>query len=159
VTAMTGDEAGDAMVELRTPAGAAWAATARRVASEVAIQAGFDLDHISDFRMAVDEACVELIRLRDRTGVLRCLFTIGQDELRAVVGLRPAPSRPRVDTGRFGWRVLCTLVDELSTGLAECGGELLIELVLRKRAEPASAPGRSTDSPGARRSGLRKSNA
>jgi len=52
---------GVSTVEVRTSASAALIPTIRAVASDLAARADFDLDAISDLRMAVDEACATLV--------------------------------------------------------------------------------------------------
>ena len=49
--------------EVRTSATAALIPTIRAVASDLAARADFDLDAISDLRMAVDEACATLVNV------------------------------------------------------------------------------------------------
>ena len=102
---------GMSTVEVRTSATAALIPTIRAAASDLAARADFDLDAISDLRMAVDEACATS-------------WTTPRTDVGPAVPL-PGPRRPHrvhaeveaakpdtaVSTDTFGWRVLQTLAD------------------------------------------------
>src|ERR1700753_2209370 len=78
---------GPSVVEVRTSATAALIPTIRAVASDLAARADFDLDAISDLRMAVDEACTTLVDLAAPTSALQTTFLVRFDriEVRAQV--------------------------------------------------------------------------
>ena len=97
-------------VEVRVHADPALIPSVRAVAADLAARADFDLDAVSDLRMAVDEACSALVPLSVPGGQLRCGFTVVDGRI-VVVARVPvsAPTRLRQDT--FGWRVLDTLTD------------------------------------------------
>jgi serine/threonine-protein kinase RsbW len=106
-------------IEVRVDARPSMVPYLRTMAAEVAARADFDLDAISDLRMAVDEVCATLLDHAVEGSELRCGFSVDQDriQVRATV---PARRRGAVfDTTGFGWRVLCTLVDEIVTQPAE----------------------------------------
>ena len=75
---------GMSTVEVRTSATAALIPTIRAVASDLAARADFDLDAISDLRMAVDEACATLVDAADPTSQLLCRFLVRPERIRAV---------------------------------------------------------------------------
>jgi serine/threonine-protein kinase RsbW len=97
-------------VEVRVHADPALIPSVRAVAADLAARADFDLDAVSDLRMAVDEACSALVPLASAGGQLRCGFTVIDGRV-AVVARVPVdrPTSLRQDT--FGWRVLDTLTD------------------------------------------------
>lgn len=99
-----------APVEVRVHADPALIPSVRAVAADLAARADFDLDAVSDLRMAVDEACSALVPLAAAGGQLRCGFTVIDGRV-AVVARVPVsqPTTLRQDT--FGWRVLDTLTD------------------------------------------------
>jgi serine/threonine-protein kinase RsbW len=105
---------GVSTVEVRTSASAALIPTIRAVASDLAARADFDLDAISDLRMAVDEACATLVDVAAPQAELHCTFLVRPDgiEVRALV--RAGSPDAAVSTDTFGWRVLQTLADEVS---------------------------------------------
>jgi serine/threonine-protein kinase RsbW len=90
---------GPSVVEVRTSATAALIPTIRAVASDLAARADFDLDAISDLRMAVDEACATLVDVAEHIEV----------HAQVLAGAADAA----VSTDTFGWRVLQTLADDV----------------------------------------------
>lgn len=109
-------ESGEAVVEVRISARPALIPTVRAVASDLAGRADFDLDAISDLRMAVDEACTTLIGVADQDEVLSCRFVLASDRIEVTVSAKAEPTLTAINTDSFGWRVLETLADEVSTG-------------------------------------------
>jgi serine/threonine-protein kinase RsbW len=106
---------GGTVVEVRVGARADQVPIVRTVAAEVAARADFDLDSISDLRMAVDEVCATLVELAAPGDALRCVFAVDPDRIQVAV-TAPAHRPDTVfDTAGFGWRVLQTLVDEVVT--------------------------------------------
>ncbi|GGM36757.1 anti-sigma factor [Longimycelium tulufanense] len=126
-------------VELRIEARPDQLSVVRAVAGDIAMRQDFDLDAIADLRMAVDEACAELIGVAAPDAPLRCRFHSVPREIRVVAEvLSRDATPPRNDT--FGWRVLTALVDDASTGSAPAGADpgghlVRIELVKRPARE------------------------
>jgi serine/threonine-protein kinase RsbW len=91
---------GASSVEVRTSASASLIPTIRAVASDLAARADFDLDAISDLRMAVDEAGAPETTVATDTFGWRVLQTLaddvtvhhvaGADGLAPMVGIRLA---------------------------------------------------------------------
>lgn len=102
----------DHQVELRVDADAPWLASVRLLAGDLATRADFDLDTVADLKLAVDEACAELIRSALPGSVLTCTFSIRGDVL-TVTAVVPAAAWARIDEQGFGWRVLTTLADDV----------------------------------------------
>lgn len=105
---------GVSTVEIRTPASAALIPTIRAVAGDLAARADFDLDAISDLRMAVDEACATLVDLAAPGSTLQCTFLVRPEHIRVEAEVQPADSTATVSTDTFGWRVLQTLADDVT---------------------------------------------
>lgn len=103
-----------ATVEVRTTATAALIPTIRAVASDLAARADFDLDAISDLRMAVDEACAALVEVAAAGATLECTFVVASDLIRVHAEVRAARPDAAVATDTFGWRVLQTLADDVA---------------------------------------------
>jgi len=97
-------------IELRIPASVVHIPTVRTVAADLAGRQDFDLDGIHDFRMAVDEACAQLVALAAADTPLRCVFLVatGHIDVTAKVNV---PTRVKIPTNTFGWQVLTTLTD------------------------------------------------
>lgn len=104
---------GMSTVEIRTAASAALIPTIRAVASDLAARADFDLDAISDLRMAVDEACATLVDLAAPSSALRCTFLVRAEHIEVHVQVHGHAADAEVSTDTFGWRVLQTLADKV----------------------------------------------
>ncbi|MGH3929771.1 MAG: ATP-binding protein [Pseudonocardiaceae bacterium] len=87
-------------------------ATVRVVAADLAARADFDLDAVSDLRMAVDEACSTLATLARPGSRLHCTLQVDPDRI-TVTARIPEPEYPVISQSTFGWRVLATLADEV----------------------------------------------
>jgi serine/threonine-protein kinase RsbW len=127
---------GMSTVEVRTSATAALIPTIRAVASDLAARADFDLDAISDLRMAVDEACATLVDAADPTAVLECRFLVRQERIRVHAEVLAAKADTVLSTDTFGWRVLQTLADEVEVlhHPAADGGRPVVGIRLDKSA-------------------------
>ena len=104
---------GVSTVEVRTSASAALIPTIRAVASDLAARADFDLDAISDLRMAVDEACATLVDLAAPQSELHCTFHVRTDGIEVRAQVEVGQPDAIVSTDTFGWRVLQTLADDV----------------------------------------------
>jgi serine/threonine-protein kinase RsbW len=109
-TGMAGEPS---VVELRTSATAALIPTIRAVASDLAARADFDLDAISDLRMAVDEACATLVDVAAPSTMLHCTFLVHPEHIEVRAEVRTGAADAVVSTDTFGWRVLQTLADSV----------------------------------------------
>jgi serine/threonine-protein kinase RsbW len=110
VNSSSGEPALGSTIELWIPASAAHIPTVRTVAADLAGRQDFDLDGIHDFRMAVDEACAQLVALATIGTPLRCVFVVSHEHIDVtakVSVIAPIPLR----TNTFGWQVLTTLTD------------------------------------------------
>jgi serine/threonine-protein kinase RsbW len=111
------------LVEVRIAASASHISAVRVVAADLAARQDFDLDAVSDLRMAVDEACATLVPLAAPGTMLSCQFLVGIDLIEVVAKVTVV--RPtQVPQNTFGWRVLSTLTDDvqpLSTEGAAAG--------------------------------------
>ncbi|NMH99602.1 ATP-binding protein [Pseudonocardia acidicola] len=122
-------------VEVRTTASAALIPTIRAVASDLAARADFDLDAISDLRMAVDEACATLVDVAAPGSRLDCRFTVLQEQIQVTAQVQAAGPGATVSTDTFGWRVLQTLADEVAVQHAPgTDGLPMVAIMLDKRA-------------------------
>ncbi len=104
---------GVSTVEVRTSASAALIPTIRAVASDLAARADFDLDAISDLRMAVDEACATLVDIAAPSSMLRCTFLVRAEQIAVHAEVHGGHPDSAVSTATFGWRVLQTLADDV----------------------------------------------
>ncbi|HEV2086933.1 MAG TPA: anti-sigma regulatory factor [Cryptosporangiaceae bacterium] len=101
-------------IELTLPAIGTHLPLVRALAADLAARLDFDLDQVSDLRMAVDEACAELVALAAVPSRLTCVFRVQGGALWITASaVTRAGERPARDT--FGWRVLTALVDDVQT--------------------------------------------
>jgi serine/threonine-protein kinase RsbW len=101
-------------IELRLPGTATHVPVVRALAADLAARLDFDLDQISDLRMAVDEVCADLVATILPAERLTCVFRAEKDTLwvTASAVTRTGAVPPRTT---FGWRVLTALVDEVDS--------------------------------------------
>jgi serine/threonine-protein kinase RsbW len=125
---------GASVVEVKTAATAALIPTIRAVASDLAARADFDLDAISDLRMAVDEACATLVDIAAPGSSLRCAFSVHDERIGVEAEVDVAGPDMTVSTDTFGWRVLQTLADEVELVGAKDNGRPTVGIKLDKRA-------------------------
>ncbi|WP_410625418.1 anti-sigma factor [Amycolatopsis sp. cmx-8-4] len=123
----------DEVVELRLPAMAEQIPLVRMLTHGMVSRADFGLDAIADAKMAVDEACAQLVQLAELGTQLHCRFRQSLDGLHVVVSARSTDPRPPSDR-TFGWHVLTTLSRSVT---AHCdvlpgggAGIITIELML-----------------------------
>ncbi len=114
---------GGHQIELQVIADARWLSAVRLLAGDLAARADFDVDAVADLRLAVDEACAELLRSARPGSVLTCRFAVCDDRITVTVSV-PVGEIHTFDTHGFGWRVLSTLADDIEvlTGDASPGG-------------------------------------
>jgi len=127
----------DDEVALVFPADAQHVRLARLVASGVGVAAGFDVDQVADFRIAVDELCATLLETTDHSVSLT--FRVGPGNSVEVEGRTtgPAPSPPdplRMDLAR---QILDVVCDGYVLDLID--GRAVFRLV--KRAERVASHG------------------
>lgn len=100
------------LIEVRIAASAAQISAVRVVAADLAARQDYDLDAVSDLRMAVDEVCATLVPLAAPGAILSCRFSVGSGVI-DVLATVPVATRSQVPQTTFGWRVLSTLADEV----------------------------------------------
>lgn len=113
------DAAGETAL-VQVPAHADYLPVIRSASAHLATKAGFTLPEVADLRLAVDEACVLLLRhtVRDEppggpaagAGELSCRFILDGSSLRVVLS-REARNAASPQSDEFGWSILSALVD------------------------------------------------
>ncbi|MFI9387246.1 hypothetical protein [Kutzneria sp. NPDC052558] len=123
-------------VEVRIAAAPVHLSVLRAVAADLAMRADFTLDAISDLKMAVDEACSELISRSVPEAELVCRFTVEQEQIHFSAEA-PTTSLTPPSRESFGWRVLTALTDAVNTWVVPGPGDshvLRFDLV-KKRSD------------------------
>jgi serine/threonine-protein kinase RsbW len=103
------------VVELTLPVGADLLVLARLTAATIASRAGFDVEEVEDFRLAVDELCVSLIQ-EGSDGRLQLQFTRDIDSVEVSCTYDGSPAAGQSDTAEdsiegLSARILDALVD------------------------------------------------
>jgi anti-sigma regulatory factor (Ser/Thr protein kinase) len=103
------------VVELSLPVDADLLVLARLTAATIASRAGFDVEEVEDFRLAVDELCVSLIQ-EGSDGRLRLQFTRDVDSVEVSCSYDGSPAAGEPATGEdsiegLSARILDALVD------------------------------------------------
>ena len=117
-------------VRLEIPASGEYLVVARAAAAGLAAQLQFTYDQLDDLRIAVDEACTQLLN-RAGGGALQLAYLLEEaaGELCVEVSV-PAPhGASPVAKDTFAWRILSAMTDEVREHLED--GRL--RLTLRKR--------------------------
>ncbi|KAA0019461.1 ATP-binding protein [Antrihabitans cavernicola] len=100
-------------VEIRVHADPTQLPVVRGIAGALAAQNNFDVDVLADLRLAVDEACTQLIRRALPGSQLICIFHIDEHRIHFAGSTTTENASATPDRG-FGWHVLRTLTDEVS---------------------------------------------
>ncbi|MGW4485296.1 ATP-binding protein [Amycolatopsis sp. NPDC004368] len=121
------------VVELRLPAETGQIPLVRMLAQAVAARADYGLDAIADAKMAVDEACAQLVELADFGETMTCRFRVAPEGI--TITVETTTGHARLPSERsFGWHVLTTLATSVSAtsapASASAGNTLSIHLEL-----------------------------
>lgn len=103
----------DAPVEMRVAADLAQLSVVRAMAETVAVLNEFNLDEVSDVKLAVDQICSDLIADAIDGADLTCRFQLAGDVLWVRVST-DTRSNAVPDTQSFGWHVLRALTDSIA---------------------------------------------
>ena len=109
-------------IRVTVPARAELVHVLRAVTATVASRVPVSFDGIEDLRLAVDEACSQLLALTGATTLTLTLRPL-PDRLEAVVGVDPAARGwpPGALEETLGWRVLTALVDSVAVDVDGTG--------------------------------------
>jgi serine/threonine-protein kinase RsbW len=124
-------------VDVRVDADPEQVGLLRGFAASIAIRMDFDVDAIEDLRMAVDEACLMLVRAGAPGSSLHCSFHLGAEELRVHARVETAGDAPvalpSADT--LSWHILTSLADSVTEDVTELptGHQVSIDLVSRQK--------------------------
>jgi serine/threonine-protein kinase RsbW len=85
----------------------------RAVAEVIAVLADFNLDHVSDIKLAVDEVCSSLVKDAAADAEVVCRFESTADSLHVRIETDTIGDRMPDERG-FGWHVLRAVTDSLA---------------------------------------------
>jgi len=109
------------LIEVRIAPTPAQISAVRVVAADLAARQDYDLDAVSDLRMAVDEACATLVPLAVPGTMLSCRFLVAPATIEVLATVE-AGHHVTVPQNTFGWRVLTTLIDEVQAVSSDGAG-------------------------------------
>ena len=87
----------------------------RTLVSAVAAFEDLDVDSVSDLRLALDEACTQLIRCAEAGAVLTVAVEPHTDAVVVHASTTSQSGEQPVTEGSFSWHVLSSLTDEVRT--------------------------------------------
>jgi hypothetical protein len=94
------DAGGDRIVRVQLPVDSRYIRVARLVAAGLASTAGFDVDAVDDFRIAVDELCAALLEVGEIGGSVELMFAVRDGEVE-VDGRTATPGTASFDSDRL----------------------------------------------------------
>jgi serine/threonine-protein kinase RsbW len=101
-------------VLLEIPASGAYLSVVRAAATGLAAELQFTYEQIDDLRIAVDEACTQLLARRGSATTLQLAYHLADHELRVDVSIQAADRGDRVDKDSFAWQILTAMTDEVA---------------------------------------------
>jgi anti-sigma regulatory factor (Ser/Thr protein kinase) len=129
-----GGRRGPSAVELRVAARLENLAVLRTLVGAAGTFADLDFDAVADLRLAVDEACTQLIRSAVPGATLIVVVDPGEDVV-VVHAATECDGEDVVTPGSFSWHVLNSLTDEVETfrdGRTPAGRTFGISLTTRR---------------------------
>jgi serine/threonine-protein kinase RsbW len=100
-------------VHLEIPASGAYLAVVRAAATGLAAQLQFTYEEIDDLRIAVDEACTQLLARRGSATTLNVAYHLADAELRVDVSIEAADRGDPLARETFAWQILSAITDEV----------------------------------------------
>lgn len=100
-------------VHLEIPASGAYLAVARAAATGLAAQLRFTYDEIDDLRIAVDEACTQLMARRGSAETIRVVYRMEEDGLFVEVSVDSTDQSGPLERDTFAWQILSAMTDEV----------------------------------------------
>jgi serine/threonine-protein kinase RsbW len=101
-------------VHLEIPASGAYLSVARAAATGLAAQLQFTYEEIDDLRIAVDEACTQLLARRGSATTLQVAYHLVDTELRVDVSIEAPDRGDPLPRDTFAWQILTAITDEVS---------------------------------------------
>jgi serine/threonine-protein kinase RsbW len=100
-------------VHLEIPASGAYLAVARAAATGLAAQLQFTYEEIDDLRIAVDEACTQLLARRGSATTLNVAYHLAEAELQVDVSIEASDRGEPLERDTFAWQILSAMTDDV----------------------------------------------
>jgi serine/threonine-protein kinase RsbW len=101
-------------VHLEIPASGAYLSVVRAAATGLAAQLQFTYEEIDDLRIAVDEACTQLLARRGSATTLQVAYHLADPELQVDVSIEAPDRGDPLDRDTFAWQILTAMTDGVS---------------------------------------------
>jgi serine/threonine-protein kinase RsbW len=85
----------------------------RAAATGLAAQLQFTYEEIDDLRIAVDEACTQLLARRGSATTLNVAYHLAEAELRVDVSIEAEDTGDPLARDTFAWQILSAMTDEV----------------------------------------------
>jgi serine/threonine-protein kinase RsbW len=105
---------GTSTLHLEIPASGVYLSVVRAAATGLAAQLQFTYEEIDDLRIAVDEACTQLLARRGGAETLSIDYHLDRAELRVDVSVEAPDRGDPLAKDTFAWQILTALTDEVS---------------------------------------------
>lgn len=111
-------------ISVEIPASGAYLAVLRAAATGLAAGLRFTYEEIDDLRIAVDEACSQLLARRAHAQTLKVDYTVDDSALQVRVSVPDATPGEPLPRDTFAWQILRALTDEVDEGQDDSGRHL-----------------------------------
>jgi serine/threonine-protein kinase RsbW len=101
-------------LRLEIPASGAYLSVVRAAATGLAAALQFTYEQIDDLRIAVDEACTQLLARRGSARTLQVAYHLIDPELRVDVSIEAPDRGDPLDRDTFAWQILTAMTDEVT---------------------------------------------
>src|SRR5512132_2620687 len=105
---------GTSTLHLEIPASGAYLSVVRAAATGLAAQLQFTYEEIDDLRIAVDEACTQLLARRGSAKTLHIDYHTEPAELRVDVSVQAPDRGDPLERDTFAWQILTAVTDQVS---------------------------------------------
>ena len=116
-------------VRIEIPASGEYLAVLRAAATGLAAGLHFTYEEIDDLRIAVDEACTQLLARRGRAETLEVTYAVRDASLDVEVTVPGGDGNGPLDRDTFAWQILRALTDDVDER-SDSGG---LHVAFRKR--------------------------
>ncbi|HEV3503899.1 MAG TPA: hypothetical protein VG637_01275, partial [Actinomycetes bacterium] len=108
-------------VRIEIPASGEYLAVLRAAATGLAAGLHFTYEEIDDLRIAVDEACTQLLARRGSATTLNVAYHLAEAELRVDVSIEAADRGEPLERDTFAWQILSAMTDEVREQSEDAG--------------------------------------
>jgi serine/threonine-protein kinase RsbW len=123
----------DPAVRIEIPASGEYLAVLRAAATGLAAGLHFTYEEIDDLRIAVDEACAQLLSRRGAAETLTVVYQVGDASLDVEVTVPSNGASEPLDRDTFAWQILKALTDQVDERVDDKG----VHLAFTKRGGAA----------------------